>query len=53
MENRQNPGFIFFALFNLVIVALLGVLMRYKIGFEFPYLNQKYLLHEGITLIRT
>lgn len=45
MENRQQWGFIFFALFNLVIVALLGVLMRYKIGFEFPYLNQKYLLH--------
>lgn len=32
-----------FSLFNLCIVALLGVLMRYKIGFEFPYLSQKYL----------
>ncbi|MFZ1750871.1 MAG: hypothetical protein WAU01_11795 [Saprospiraceae bacterium] len=33
------------ALLNLSIVALLGVLMRYKIGFEFPYLDQKHLLH--------
>lgn len=32
-------------LFNLVIVALLGSVMRYKIGFDFPYLNQKYILH--------
>lgn len=31
------------ALFNLLLVALLGLLMRYKIGFEFPYLDQKHL----------
>jgi len=31
------------ALFNLLIVALLGLLMRYKICFEFPYLDQKHL----------
>ncbi|WP_144071656.1 hypothetical protein [Flavobacterium franklandianum] len=30
---------------NLCLVALLGVLMRYKIGFEFPYLDQKHLQH--------
>ncbi|HSD14353.1 MAG TPA: hypothetical protein VLB74_06870, partial [Flavobacterium sp.] len=30
-----------FSLANLFIVALLGLLMRYKIGFEFPYLDQK------------
>ena len=30
---------------NLLIVALFGVLMRYKIGFEFPYFNQKNLQH--------
>ena len=30
---------------DLCIVALLGVIMRYKIGFEFPYLNQKNLQH--------
>src|SRR5690606_23048347 len=31
------------SLVNLVIVALLGLLMRYKIGFEFPLFNQKYI----------
>ena len=34
-----------FSLLNLVIVALIGLLMRYKIGFEFPYLDQKHLQH--------
>lgn len=34
-----------FSLLNLCIVAALGVLMRYKIGFEFPYFNQKNILH--------
>jgi hypothetical protein len=33
------------SLLNLCIVALLGILMRYKIGFEFPYLEQKHLQH--------
>ena len=33
------------SLLNLCIVALLGVLMRYKIGFEFPYFEQKNLQH--------
>jgi hypothetical protein len=31
--------------FNLMIVSFLGVLLRYKIAFSFPFLNQKYLLH--------
>jgi len=34
-----------FSLINLLIVALLGLLMRYKIGFEFPFLDQKNLQH--------
>ena len=34
-----------FSLINLCIVASLGLLMRYKIGFEFPYFNQKNLQH--------
>lgn len=34
-----------FSLLNLFIVALIGLLMRYKIGFEFPYFNQKHLQH--------
>lgn len=33
------------SLFNLLIVAFFGVIMRYKIGFEFPFLNQKHLQH--------
>ena len=33
------------SLINLCVVAALGVLMRYKIGFEFPYLDQKHLQH--------
>ena len=34
-----------FSLANLFIVALLGLLMRYKIGFAFPFLDQKHLQH--------
>lgn len=34
-----------FSLINLIIIASLGVLMRYKIGFDFPYLTQKNILH--------
>lgn len=30
-------------LFNLCMVALIGVLMRYKIAFAFPHFNQKFL----------
>jgi hypothetical protein len=30
---------------NLLIVSLLGVTLRYKIAFSFPYLDQKHLLH--------
>ena len=33
------------SIFNLFIVAFLGVIMRYKIGFDFPYLNQKNIQH--------
>lgn len=34
-----------FSLLNLCIVAIIGLLMRYKIGFEFPYFDQKSLQH--------
>ncbi len=34
-----------FSLYNLLIVALLGVLMRYKIGFDFPFFSQKNAQH--------
>lgn len=33
------------SLINISIVALLGTLMRYKIGFEFPYFDQKFVQH--------
>ncbi len=33
------------ALFNLMIVAILGVVMRYKIPFSIPWLDQKHTLH--------
>lgn len=33
------------SLINLLIVASLGVLMRYKIGFNFPYFSQKNIQH--------
>lgn len=33
------------SILNLFIVAFLGTLMRYKIGFEFPYFNQKHIQH--------
>lgn len=31
--------------FNLLLVALLGVLMRYKIEFSLPFVEQKFVLH--------
>ena len=33
------------SVWNLLVVASIGVLMRYKIGFEFPLFSQKYLQH--------
>jgi len=33
------------SLINLLIVASLGTLMRYKIGFDFPYFSQKNIQH--------
>ncbi|TWI78395.1 hypothetical protein IQ13_4080 [Lacibacter cauensis] len=34
-----------FALFNFVLLATLGVLLRYKIVFRLPFVEQKHLLH--------
>lgn len=33
------------ALFNLLLVAAIGVILRYKIAFSLPFIDQKYLLH--------
>ncbi|MEO6915668.1 MAG: hypothetical protein ABI151_08495 [Chitinophagaceae bacterium] len=32
-------------LFNLLLVALIGIILRYKIAFSLPFVDQKYLLH--------
>lgn len=32
------------SIFNVLLVAALGVIMRYKIAFSLPFINQKYLL---------
>ena len=45
--NFNSKFWLKFSLINLLIVALLGLLMRYKIGFEFPYFNQKSPLRGG------
>ena len=44
-NKKETAYWIRLALFNLVIVALLGVLLRYKIAFSFPFLQQKHVLH--------
>jgi hypothetical protein len=36
---------IYISFFNLLIVALLGVVMRYKIAFSLPFINQKNFLN--------
>lgn len=44
--NTLNTRFwLKISLFNLIIVSLFGTLMRYKIGFEFPFFDQKHLQH--------
>lgn len=43
--NFNSKFWLKFSLINLLVVALLGLLMRYKIGFEFPFFNQKNLQH--------
>jgi hypothetical protein len=47
MKNKDFDliKWIKWSLFNLFIVALLGIALRYKINFSFPLLDQKYLLH--------
>lgn len=39
----QRTFWLKFSLFNFVVVALLGVLMRYKILYSLPFLDQKHL----------
>lgn len=41
----KAPFWLKISFLNLLIVAFLGLVMRYKIGFEFPFLDQKSLQH--------
>lgn len=43
--NRSYHQWIRIAIFNLMLVALLGIIMRYKIVFPLPWIHQKYILH--------
>lgn len=45
MKKLSIKNWIKISLFSLFIVAFLGVLMRYKIAFELPYLAQKNIQH--------
>jgi hypothetical protein len=45
MKVIKKNNYALLLLINLLLVASIGVLMRYKIGFSFPYLNQKNLQH--------
>jgi len=45
MGTLLSPKWFRIALLNLAIVALYGTLMRYKIAFDFPFFEQKNLLH--------
>lgn len=45
MRNNTAVFWCKIGLFNLALVALYGVLMRYKIAFAFPFFEQKNLLH--------
>lgn len=45
MKKHNLTPWFKISLLSLAIVALYGTLMRYKIAFSFPYLDQKNLLH--------
>lgn len=45
MSEKHIKRWIKWGLLNLAIVALYGMLMRYKIAFNFPFFEQKNLLH--------
>ncbi len=45
MKKLNLQNWFYWGLGNLAIVALYGVAMRYKIAFDFPFLQQKNLLH--------
>ena len=44
-EKKEASRWLILSILSLLVVALLGCLMRYKIGFEFPYFDQKNIQH--------
>ncbi|MBS1974014.1 MAG: hypothetical protein JST13_06655, partial [Bacteroidetes bacterium] len=44
MNNMQSK-WLRISLFNLLVIALLGTVLRYKIAFSLPFVNQRFLLH--------
>lgn len=45
MISNFSQKWLRIALINLNIVAFLGIILRYKIAFSFPFVDQKHLLH--------
>jgi len=45
MENVVVRRWIKIAIFNLFLVAVIGTMLRYKIAFSLPFIDQKKLLH--------
>ena len=43
--HSSHKNWLRFSLFNLGLVALLGVVLRYKIAFSLPFIDQQNLLH--------
>ena len=42
---KSLTGWFSIAVFNLMLVAFIGVMLRYKIAYALPFIHQKYLLH--------
>ncbi len=45
MMNYSIRRYTQIALFNFLLIAVIGLLLRYKIAFYLPFVDQKYLLH--------
>src|SRR6476620_3146462 len=45
MNNMRFDKWIKISFLNLLIVSFIGVILRYKIAFSLPFVEQKYLLH--------
>ena len=43
--DRSLPGWLSVAFFNLMLVGALGCILRYKIVYSLPFVDQKFMLH--------